>query len=155
MADIPSLIRLLLPTHVTGYTRPLPRYAANNCTTCATYPRAVATASSVTSLWEARLSGGAGSVEDSGIGSGTSRMVYRRSGGESSSIGKMVESVVRRVVRVGVKLARRDRRRSLHQKNVGGNSDSQSTQRHTFRWRPLPLVPPRHKLQHRPVLSQA
>ena len=52
--------------------------------------------------------GGAGSVEDEGIGRGTPRIVNRRSCGERGSIGKMADKVVRRVVRGGTKRACRD-----------------------------------------------
>jgi hypothetical protein len=113
MADIPSLIKLLLPTQVTGYTSPFPRYAASSCTTCAAYPKAVATASSFTSWRLCSESGGAGSVGESGMGRGTERMVKRRSGGERSSIGWIVETVDRRALRVGAKRRRRVVSRSL------------------------------------------
>lgn len=43
----------------------------------------------------------------SGIGKGTSRIVYNRSGGERSSMGKIADNVVKSVVRVGGKRARR------------------------------------------------
>ena len=59
------------------------------CTRSAAYPNAVATPSSVTVGSCGMNSGGAGSVPCKGIGKGTPRMVYSRSGGESNSIGKM------------------------------------------------------------------
>lgn len=71
--------------------------------------------SSVTSLY----GGGAGSEGASGMGSGTERIVYKRSGSEESSIGKIVESVVRSVVRKGVNRVRREERRSLRLGFVG------------------------------------
>ena len=101
MADIPSFITLLLPTHVTGYTNLCPKYAASSCTNCAAYPNAVATLSSDTSFRDGNDRGGAGSVGPVGIGSGTSRIVKRRSGGESSSIGKMNAREVRSSFRMG------------------------------------------------------
>jgi hypothetical protein len=113
MADMPSLIRLRLPTQVTGYTRLFPKYAASSCTTCPTYPKAVATASSVTSLWPGSDRGGAGSLLDMGIGSGTQRILKRRSDDDMRSIGHIVDSVDRRVVRTGPKRARSDVRRYL------------------------------------------
>ena len=69
--------------------------------------------SSVTPLWAANVSGGAGSEEETGMGSGTPRIAYSRSGVESRSIGNIAESVVSRVVRVGVKRDFRDENRIL------------------------------------------
>jgi hypothetical protein len=63
------------------------------------------------------VSGGAGSVEDRGMGSGTERMVKRRSGDERGSIGKIVDRVVRIVVRIGEKRARRDVKSVLWSQN--------------------------------------
>ena len=100
MAEIPSRIRLRLPTYVMGYTKLLPRYAAMNCTRCAAYPSAVATVSSFMSLCAGKARGGAGSVDAKGMGKGTSTMVYSRSGGERSSIGYIVAKVDNTVVRV-------------------------------------------------------
>ena len=85
---------------VTGYIKFLPIYAASICSTCATYPRAVATASSVTSLCSDMVSGGAGSVGFNGIGNGTSKIVYSKSGGEYSSIGNIVVNKDKSDVRV-------------------------------------------------------
>ncbi len=50
IAEMPSLIMLRLPTHVTGYTSLWPMYAESSWMTSAEYPSAVATLSSVTSL---------------------------------------------------------------------------------------------------------
>lgn len=113
IAEIPSLIMLLLPTHVTGYISLCPMYAASSCTTCAEYPNAVATLSSVTSLCAGNDSGGAGSVAVAGIGSGTSRTVKRRSGGETSSIGYMNETMEMRLLRMMGNRLRRDDNRIL------------------------------------------
>src|ERR1700722_8212522 len=87
MAEMPSLMKLWLPTQVIGYTRDFPKYAASSCATWAAYPKAVATASSFTSLWFGSVSGGAGSVGNIGIGRGTERIANRRSAGETISIG--------------------------------------------------------------------
>jgi hypothetical protein len=65
--------------------------------------------SSFMSLCVDTVSGGPGSEEFTGIGKGTSRIVYSKSGGERSSMGNMVDKIVRSVVRVGPKRARRDR----------------------------------------------
>lgn len=59
------------------------------------------------SLWFRSDSGGAGSVEDRGIGSGTERMVKRRSGGDISSMGNIAARVAIKVVRIGGKRSRR------------------------------------------------
>jgi hypothetical protein len=106
MVEIPSLIRLRLPTHVIGYTRTSPKYAARSCTTCAAEPNAVAIPSSVTSLCPGSNRGGPGSAADNGIGSGTAKMVYSRSGGERSSIGNIDARVDSSVIRVGANLLR-------------------------------------------------
>lgn len=55
------------------------------------------------------MRGGPGSDAVRGMGSGTSRMVYNKSGGERSSIGNTSDKMVRRVVRVGPNRARRAR----------------------------------------------
>lgn len=47
------------------------------------------------------------------MGNGTSRMVNRRSGGESRWMGKMVDKVVIKDVRIGVNSARRATKASL------------------------------------------
>ena len=107
MAEIPSLIRLRLPTHVIGYTRTSPKYIAMSCITWATNPNAVATPSSVTSPRAGIDKGGPGSVADNGIGSGTTKMVYNKSGGERRSIGKIEARVDNKVVRVGVNRLRK------------------------------------------------
>ena len=65
-------------------------------------PNAVATPSSVTSLCAGIDRGGPGSVVDNGIGSGTAKIVYNKSGGERSSIGNIDARVDNNVVRVGV-----------------------------------------------------
>lgn len=111
MAEMSSLIRLRLPMQVIGYVRPLPIYMARSCTSCAAKPSAVATASSVTSLWEASDNGGAGSVVLNGIGNGTVRIVKSSSEEENSSIGYNHDSVEIKDVRI---IARRARRASRH-----------------------------------------
>lgn len=55
------------------------------------------------------MSGGPGSLDVRGIGSGTSRIVYNKSGGERSSMGNIADKMVRRVVRVGPNRAHRAR----------------------------------------------
>jgi hypothetical protein len=99
IAEIPSLIKLRLPMHVTGYVNDFPMQAANICTTCATYPRAAATVSSLTSLCSDNVNGGAGSLGVTGIGNGTSSMVNNRSDGEDNSIGNIADSLEIREVR--------------------------------------------------------
>jgi hypothetical protein len=69
-------------------------------------------------LCAGRDNGGAGSVEDEGIGRGTPRIVNRRSCGESGSMGKMADKVVRRVVRGGAKRACRDIRLFLRTRMI-------------------------------------
>jgi len=98
MPEIPSFIKLRLPMQVTGYTRAWPVYAARICMVCATYPRAVATASSVTSLCSGIVKGGAGSFVVIGMGKGTSNIVKRRSGGDSNSMGNIVERMDSRLL---------------------------------------------------------
>lgn len=69
--------------------------------------------SSVTSLWGGIDSGGPGSVADSGIGSGTAKMVYNKSGVERSSIGNIDAATDSKVIRVGVNRLRRAARSLL------------------------------------------
>lgn len=51
------------------------------------------------------LIGGAGSLEFTGMGNGTSNIVYNRSGGENSSIGKILERADAREVRTEIVFA--------------------------------------------------
>jgi hypothetical protein len=77
------------------------------------------------------VSGGAGSVEDKGMGSGTERIVKRRSWDERGSIGKINERVERIVVRTGEKRARREVRRILP---YGVSSKRFFMSRHPYLW---------------------
>jgi hypothetical protein len=87
---------------------------ARSCTSCAEKPSAVATASSVTSLWEDSDNGGAGSVVLNGIGNGTVRIVNNSSEEESSSIGYTHDSVEIKDVRITGRRARRVSRHRLY-----------------------------------------
>lgn len=58
------------------------------------------------SLWECSESGGAGSVGPVGMGSGISRIVKSRSGGERSSIGKIKTKVLKSSLRMGARRLR-------------------------------------------------
>lgn len=91
----------------------MPRYADNNCTTCAAYPKAVATVSSVISLCSGTVNGGAGSVGPLGIGNGTPKIVKSKSGDESSSIGYMKASEVKSEFRIRGRRLRSNERLSL------------------------------------------
>ena len=62
--------------------------------------------------------GGAGSVVATGIGRGTSRMEKRRSGGETSSMGYMNETIEIRLLRMIGSRARRDDIRALDEEYV-------------------------------------
>ena len=88
-------------------------YAASKCTTCAAYPSAVAIVSSVTSLCDGNERGGAGSVTPTGMGSGTSKIVNNRSGGDRSSMGKMEASVLMTSLRRGLISLRSESSRCL------------------------------------------
>jgi len=62
----------------------------------------------VTSLYAGNVKGGAGSFGVIGIGKGTSNIVKRRSGGDSNSMGNIVERMDSRLVRIERNLCRRN-----------------------------------------------
>ena len=78
----------------------------------------MATLSSLTSLREGRVSGGAGSVGATGIGRGTSRMEYSKSGGDTSSMGYIDERVEMSEFRSGGSSERNSDKRALQEMTI-------------------------------------